>query len=386
MVTPLRLSRATFACAFVALASLARPAAAAPAGAPVVQVIELWEPNLDQKAQALTNSLRELIFDAGDFVLNTDNPLLLPAAQDARCDMRGFDAALTETSDKGMNKTCLERMAKRLGAKGGFFWGYVFTDAGGRRMVKAHLWQHGEDRSVILSYDDRDRKRLAERLYRHLVSPGKVGDVTFTVEGGAPKGELVVNGRAAGAFEGGAVELTLPLGAVSAEVRSGEKVLARGSGTVAALGLASVRLQMVPEPPPPPPVKAPPTEGFREPSPIVIKPRRSALPWVVGGVGVAGLVGAGVFYALRQGKESDLDQACGADACPPRAQDDIDGSKRYGTLSLVSLGFGVAGLATSAVLFATEGKRREAAGSAFRVHGFVMPQPGGGAAALVGSF
>jgi hypothetical protein len=366
----------------LALTSFARSAAGAPAGAPVVQVIELWEPNLDQKAQALTNSLREVIFDANEFALNTNNPQLVPSAIDAKCEVSGFDGALVEASDRGMTKACLERLAKRLGAKGGYFWGYLYAGEGGRKMVKLHLWQQDNDRAFALPYDDRDRKRLAERLYRHLVSPGKVGDVRFVVEGSAPRGELLINGRAYGSFDGTAVELTLPLGDVSAEVRSGDRVLARGKGAVAASGVATVRLQPVAEP-------APVRVDLSDAAPMSTAPGRretSALPWVFGGVGVAGLVGAGVFYGLRQGERSDLEGLCQDGKCLPRQQDTVDSGNRYGTLSVVSLGVGVASLGVATYLFLREGNASTTALQRRGVTGVVQPLAGGFAAGLAGSF
>jgi hypothetical protein len=226
------------------------------------------------------------------------------------------------------------------------------------------------------------RERLAERLYRHLSRPDQAADVRLTAPAEASGGELWVDGKVLGAFAPG-LELTVVAGEHTFEVRREGKAVAEakatvGAGTTTELALAAVfrpRTDIPIEFPDPPPHVVPPPA-----------PRRSGWPWVVGGVGAAGLVGAGVFYALRQGKESDLDKLCGADPCPSRVRDDIDRSKLYGTLSVVSLGVGVAGVATSAVLFLTENKRRDAAGSALRVHGFVLPQPGGGAAVLVGSF
>ncbi|HEU4537006.1 MAG TPA: hypothetical protein VFS00_22950 [Polyangiaceae bacterium] len=362
---------------------LPRSLLAAPAGAPVVQVIELWEPNLDQKAQALTNSLRDVIFDANEFALNTDNPQLLPLAQDAKCDVRGFDGALVEASDRGMSKACLERLGKRLGAKGGYFWGYLYAGEGGRKMVKLHLWQQGEDRAIALAYDERDRKRLAERLYRHLVSPGKVGDARFVAEGGALRGELSINGLTRGAFDGAAVELTLPLGAVTAEVRSGDRVLARGEGAVTASGVATVRLMPVAAPSPP--ARVEPLAGARLSTTSAVE-GPSVLPWVFGGVGVVGLAGAGLFYGLRQAERSDLEKACRSEKCPPSQQDAIDRGGQYGALSLVSLGVGVAGFGVATYLFLREGDARSTASRGPRVVGTVQPLAGGVSAGLVGSF
>jgi hypothetical protein len=260
-----------------------------------------------------------------------------------------------------------------------------YAGAGGLRWVKARLWQgDGAEVSKALPFETEAsaRERLADRLYLHLSRPEEAADVRLTASADVSGGELWVDGKAQGAFAPG-LELTVKAGEHAFEVRRDGKALAEAkamakAGTTTELALAAVfrpRTDIPIEFPDPPPHVVPPPA-----------PRRSAWPWVAGGVGAAGLVGAGVFYALRQGKESDLDKLCGADPCPSRVRDDIDRSKLYGTLSVVSLGVGVAGVATSAALFLTESKRRDTAGSALRVHGFVLPQPGGGAAALVGSF
>jgi hypothetical protein len=294
---------------WIALLVALLPAAARgapPPDAPVVQIIELYEPDVDPRAQALTNALRDVIFDAGDFQLNTRGHLLMQVAAEAKCDTKPFGIELLEASDKGMSRACLERLGKRIGAKA-FFWGFLFKGEGGRGMVKAHLWQGGQDRVVALPYDP-DRRRLAERLYRHLTQPGKVGDVRLLAAVGAPtlRGELWVNDRAQGPWEATGVALTVPAGELVAEVRSGEKVLARGRGTVAASGTSAVSLEPVAEPPPtPPPVTQPPRQPVTPP----IEPSGESggwakpLGWAALGTGVVALG----FGLVANGRVSSLD-------------------------------------------------------------------------------
>ncbi len=76
-----------------------------------------------------------------------------------------------------------------------------------------------------------------------------------------------------------------------------------------------------------------------------------ALPWVAAGVGVAGVIGAGAFYALHAGAESDLDSTCHDSLCPESMRATHDKSKLYGTLTGVSAAVGVVGLGTAAVLW-----------------------------------
>lgn len=83
---------------------------------------------------------------------------------------------------------------------------------------------------------------------------------------------------------------------------------------------------------------------------------RSRVPgYVIGGVGIASLAASGVFYALRAGKISTLDDACTDRVCPPDMQGDIDQGKLYTTLANVTLAVGVAAVAGGAVLILTSG-------------------------------
>jgi hypothetical protein len=72
---------------------------------------------------------------------------------------------------------------------------------------------------------------------------------------------------------------------------------------------------------------------------------------VVGGVGVAGLIGSGVFYALRQGEKSALDDVCRGSICPESASDKQSKGQLYTTLATVSLGVGVVGVGVATYLF-----------------------------------
>lgn len=90
-------------------------------------------------------------------------------------------------------------------------------------------------------------------------------------------------------------------------------------------------------------------------------PKRSVLPWVIGGVGVAGLVGSGVFYILRNGAKSDLESTCHGNVCPTSSQDTENKGKLYTMLSMVSLGVGVVGIGVATVLLVTAPKKEEPA-------------------------
>jgi hypothetical protein len=369
----------------VGVGALAWPSgASAPPGSPVVQVVELWSGEMDGRAEALTNALRDVVLEGDAFLLNTDNPQLIPTAQDAKCDAKAFTGPLREDSGKGLlAKGCQARMAKRLGAKGGLFWGYLYPGPGGRRLAQVHLWRPGEERTATLAYEDKERRRVAERLYRHLVYAGKMGDVRV-VGGAGLRGELVVNGQSEGVYEGGELALTVAVGEASAEVRAGEKVVARGRAMVTATGAASeLRLEVEAEPAPPPPPVA-------RVEPVAPRPPPSggpsALPWVVGGVGAAGLVGAGVLFGLRQSERGDLGDRCASSKCLPEERTSIDRADRYGTLSLLSLGVGVVGVGAATYLFLSEAGSGSATARGPRVIGSAGPTAGGAFVGVAGSF
>jgi hypothetical protein len=75
--------------------------------------------------------------------------------------------------------------------------------------------------------------------------------------------------------------------------------------------------------------------------------------YVAGGLGVASLVASGVFLYMRQKTISDLDKVCIDGHCPPDSKSTEDSGKLYQTVSLVTLGVGVVGLAVGSVLVFT---------------------------------
>lgn len=333
----------------------------------------------DVAAKTLTNVLRQQVLDASEYTVSSDSPSLLVKASEAKCSLKGLGRPLHEGSDLTFDKGCLKRLGGAVGAKR-FFWGHLYND-GSRPFVKLHFWQEGQpDRFVTLPYDDVARDRLAERLYRKLATPEQVGDVVL-LGPASLEGELFVDGRGRGPFKPKA-ELTLLAGEHAFEVRREGKAVARAKLRVSSGQWNEAHLEPAPTASPP---KAVSTVPVSEPPPVYVRPPRTAWPWVLGGVGVVGLAGAGVFYALRRGEERDLDDLCTV-PCPPRAGDTIDRSNRYGTLSVVSLGVGAAALAGSAVLFVYEGSKRERLASGPRFVGALHPLAGGAAASLGGSF
>lgn len=79
-------------------------------------------------------------------------------------------------------------------------------------------------------------------------------------------------------------------------------------------------------------------------------PSLRTVGYVVGGVGVASLVAAGVFVVLRQGAINDLDRMCRGTTCPPEAEATVDRGRLYTGLAEGGVVLGALGLATGAFL------------------------------------
>ncbi|HEU4409610.1 MAG TPA: hypothetical protein VFS43_30425 [Polyangiaceae bacterium] len=361
----------------VALAALlaATPALAAPMGdgveAAAVLLLEA-DPGHDVAAKALTNALRQRVLDSKELTLNSASPSLIATAYEAKCPLKGLKHPMVAANDRAFDAACLRRVGAAVDARR-FFWGFIYL-SDGAPVVRLHVWQQGQgDRVAELPYDANERDRLADRLYKKLVTPAAVGDLKLS---GGPAGELIVDGKPAGAYVSGA-ELTLETGEHLLEVRDGPRVLARGRARVEPGGRSEATMMPVAEPAPAP---LPPQPPYHDPPPVTVRPKAAAWPWVLGGVGVAGLAGAGIFWGLRSGERSDLERVCDGRDCPPGQEGATDRVNTYRTLSAVSLGVGVAaGAGLAAYLLAP---RRAPA----PVSAAVVPLAGGAGAGVVGRF
>lgn len=92
---------------------------------------------------------------------------------------------------------------------------------------------------------------------------------------------------------------------------------------------------------------APPSTGEGETS------GPGPLPWIIGGVGIAGLATFGILQGVAWSEHADVEERCGAaGTC---TDEDLDPLRAKFIGSAVGLGVGVAGIATSAILFLTLG-------------------------------
>ena len=83
------------------------------------------------------------------------------------------------------------------------------------------------------------------------------------------------------------------------------------------------------------------------------------IPYVIGGVGIASLIGSGVLFGLRQSTLSDLEDQCGSnhDACPSSAAGDYSNLKLYNVTAQIALGVGAACVATSVTMLVLQRKQ-----------------------------
>jgi hypothetical protein len=92
--------------------------------------------------------------------------------------------------------------------------------------------------------------------------------------------------------------------------------------------------------------RPPPSGAYRPPT----------YAYVIGGVGLASLAASGVFFGLRAGKISKLDQGCPNRVCPRGYESDIKAGQLYTTLAGVTLAFGAVAVASSVVLIVAGSK------------------------------
>ena len=105
----------------------------------------------------------------------------------------------------------------------------------------------------------------------------------------------------------------------------------------------------------------------------------SAVPWIIGAVGVGSLAASGVFFVLRNGAEQDLEDGCRDDVCPRSLEHTQDKGELYALLTNVTLGVGVVGVGVATYLLLTGGSDEAApeTGGTVRVRVAASPNAGG---------
>jgi hypothetical protein len=128
-----------------------------------------------------------------------------------------------------------------------------------------------------------------------------------------------------------------------------------------------------------PQIKVPPAEPPPAPA---SKSSSSVVPYLIGGVGVLGLGGYGLFYGLAKSENNAVLTQC----WPSCAESRLDRIRNLYLAADVSLGVGVAALGTATYLFLQSGSDREKTPSSTAYVVDVVPSRSGAFASVSGVF
>jgi hypothetical protein len=187
----------------------------------------------------------------------------------------------------------------------------------------------------------------------------RVPHVRITVTGTIERSKILLDGAPVAAALVG-TDLPVDIGKHVIEVSRDGETIARRELELAESASESVPLEVddasAPLPKPPEPEHVAPAPLPPPPKPL--PPPHSRIPmYAAAGVGVAGLVGAGVFLGLRESTIVEIRDTCPDDRhCDPDLQSSADNGRTYTVLAGVLAGVGVVGLGTAGVLWLTERK------------------------------
>ena len=208
--------------------------------------------------------------------------------------------------------TCEEKLGRLVTALGGYQLAFADADSVGDDF-KAEV-----DRAVT---------RLQASIPKLVINRGT----------GAEAAEIELDGVALGASSVG-VPVPLDPGPHSVNAKAPDSQPFSQTVTIAENEQKDIEVVLVPIP-------AEQGANFGPSGPLE-KPRSHVIPYVIGGVGVASLIGSGVLFGLRQSTLSDLESKCGAgrQSCPNNARGEVSNLSLYNTTAQIALGVGVAGV------------------------------------------
>lgn len=154
--------------------------------------------------------------------------------------------------------------------------------------------------------------------------------------------------------EPGAIEVAL----VGPDGQRDVKQLELSAGTAVTLVMAiteqpPLKAAATPTATAPEPEKIPPAASAAAPAPQGVRSYElRPLGYIAAGIGAAGIVAFGVLGALSNTEHADLIEGCPSQQdCDPKLEDHATRGSTYQTLANVSLGVGIAALATGVVLW-----------------------------------
>ncbi len=222
--------------------------------------------------------------------------------------------------------------------------GRLVEALGGYRLAEYEAGQ-AQAAADVLSEISQARAVLEERVPKLILERGE----------GTASGEIALDGVVLGQTSIGA-EVPLDPGSHVVSVKLGdgrhfERTVRLKAGDKQQLHL-DVPPALQPESSGPPARAADPTSAAAAPAADAQAEgdSGSALPWVFGGVGVGGLVAAGVFVAMKNSAANELDEGCLGRTCPDTLGGTQRRGERYATLAGVALGVGVVGVGTAVVM------------------------------------
>jgi hypothetical protein len=216
---------------------------------------------------------------------------------------------------------------------------------GGYRLAEYEATQLGEKGKELLAEVQSAREQLEARVPKLVIVRGR----------GAAAARIELDGVALGEAQIGS-EISTDPGphVIAGTVPDGRRFMQ----TVELVEGETKRVELdaPDEPAPPPPATTPSTSGqSTEPAPpsepdASASSGGSALPWIIGGVGVASLALSAVFYLQKQSAESELDSGCLGRTCPDTLKDTQSRGETYATATNVTLAVGVVGVGVAAVM------------------------------------
>jgi hypothetical protein len=211
--------------------------------------------------------------------------------------------------------TCEEKLGRLVTALGGYQLAFADADSVGDDF-KAEV-----DRAVT---------RLQASIPKLVINRGA----------GAEAAEIELDGVALGASSVG-IAVPLDPGPHAVTAKAPDSQPFSQTVTIAENEQKDVEVVLIPIPPE--------QRASFGPNGPVEKPRSHVIPYVIGGVGVAGLIGSGVLFGLRQSTLSDLESKCGAgrQSCPSSSRGEVSNLSLYNTTAQVALGVGVVGVGTA---------------------------------------
>jgi len=220
--------------------------------------------------------------------------------------------------------------------------GRLVTALGGYELALADADNVGED---FKNEVDSAVTRLRAGIPKLLIQRGP----------GAEAAEIQLDGVSLGASSVG-VSVPLDPGPHSVNAKAPGFLAFSQTVTVAENEQKTVDVELTAEPQPEAPS---PNGSVTEPVDLNGKLHPRLVPYVIGGVGIASLIGSGVLFALRQSTLSDLEDKCGPDrkSCPSSARAEVDNLKLYNTTAQVALGLGVVGVGAAVTLLLLQNKQ-----------------------------